>query len=899
MREKIYIIDGSALVYRAHYAFSRNPLTNDKGENISAIYGTFNMFFSFIKDFKPDKLAVTFDQKGGSFRNDVYHEYKANRPPMPEDLISQVKIIQEIFQSLNIENLKKDGYEADDIIGSFATKMKKDYEVVIVSGDKDFFQLIDESVTMFDLSKNSLIDINFVQDKLGILPAQMIDYLAIMGDSADNIPGIKGVGKKGAEKLLLEFSSLENIYENIDQIKPSSLQNKLIENKENAFLSQKLATIVTDLQFDNLNLAFSTEKLKDLSAYLKEQQLWNLAERISKFAPKEIPKNYSNVQLTLFDEPSSQPNSDEYFSFDYELIDTPKKLQTLLDRLGEEEIVVIDTETNGLDPFQDELVGISFCFLDEKSFYFPILHQGITWTNNELNSIFDKLNNKTLIGHNLKFDLKFLTQNEFSPKNVIYFDTMIAVYLMKPGRGGLSLEDCAFQEFSKKMIQFSAVTSGAKFSEISPTKAAEYSCEDVFITCKLYKKYKSKLVDLQLYELFTTIEMPLVPVLAQMELNGVYIDKTVLQKQRGELEQLIIVCEKNIYDLAGEKFNLNSPKQMQEILFGKLRLTATAKTKTGFSTSEAVLENLINEHEIVKEILKFRTINKLLSTYINALPKLINPVTKRVHTNFNQAITSTGRLSSSNPNLQNIPVKSDEGKKIRRAFVAQNDQYCIVAADYSQMELKILAALCQDEILLNSFKNNEDVHMQTAKLIFEGNEIGRTERALAKTINFGIIYGMGAKSLAKSTGISVVEAKSFIEKYFEKFKTVKDFIENQIKQATHEESVRTFFGRKLQLPDILSTNSRLKAQAERIAVNMPIQGTASDIIKLAMTKLQKVLPENAKMVLQVHDELVFEIPKSDIENLLPLIKKEMEYEFDCGIKLTVDIKVADNWLDAH
>ena len=899
MKEKIYIIDGSALVYRAHYAFSRNPLTNDKGENISAIYGTFNMFFSFIKDFKPNKIAITFDQKGGSFRNNVYPEYKANRPPMPQELISQVGIIQNIFKSLNIENLKKEGYEADDIIGSFTTQMKDDYDVVIVSGDKDFFQLIDGSVSMYDPSKNSLINSDCVQEKLGILPSQMIDYLAIMGDSADNIPGVKGIGKKGAEKLLLEYSSLENIYNNIDQICPNSLQKKLIENKENAILSQKLATIVTELRFDNLNLAFSTDKLNELAIYLKEQQIWNLAERISNFVPKELPKKSPNLQMTLFDEPSTQPSEDEYFEFDYELVDDLVKLQKLLKLLEQEDVIVIDTETNGLDPFQDELVGISFCFLNEKSFYFPILHRGIDWNDNELELIFSKLNGKTLIGHNLKFDLKFLFKNGFAPENVTYFDTMIAAYLMNPGKGGLSLGNCIFQEFSKKMIEFSEVTSGAKFSEISPIKAAKYSCEDVFVTCKLYNQYKPKLAELKLCELFTNIEMPLIPVLSKMELNGVFIDKTVLQEQRENLQRQLTITEGKIYGLADEKFNLNSPKQMQEVLFGKLNLPATAKTKTGFSTSEAVLENLLDEHEIVKEILNYRTTNKLLSTYINALPKLVNSATGRVHTNFNQAITSTGRLSSSNPNLQNIPIKSEEGKKIRKAFVAQGEEYCIVAVDYSQMELRILAALSQDEILLNAFKNDEDVHMQTAKLIFEGKEIGRAERALAKTINFGIIYGMGAKSLAKSTGISTGEAKTFIEKYFDKFSTVKTFIENQIKQATHREQVRTYFGRKLQLPDISSTNSRLKAQAERIAVNMPIQGTASDIIKLAMINLHKVLPETAKMVLQVHDELVFEVLKSDVEHLLPLIKKEMEYEFDCGIKLSVDIKVADNWLDAH
>jgi len=902
MRKKVYIIDGSAIVYRSHYAFVRSPLTNDRGEIISAIYGTFNMFFKFIKTFDPELLAITFDQKGGSFRNEVFSQYKANRPPMPDELIRQINIIQEIFTSLGIANLKKTNYEADDVIGSFVTALKEKHDVVIISGDKDFFQLIDEKVSLFDPAKNLAVDSKAVQEKLGINPAQMVDYLAIMGDSADNIPGVAGIGKVGAKKLLNQFGNLENIYENIATINPKSSQKKLLESKESAFLSQKLAQIVTDIDLDYSGLDFDKKSLAKLETLLAEQQIWSLAKKAKALfsAPAKIEKPQDDdLQMTLFQELSPQEESEEnYFSFDYIAVDTQESLQELSEKIEAEKVIVLDTETDGLDPLQNNLVGISFCFADEKCYYFPLQHSEFSWSKEKLKILLSKLKDKVLVGHNLKFDLKFL-QKEISLQDLTFFDTMVAAYLFQPGKGKISLSDCVFREFETKMIEFEDVARGKSFAEVPLQEAAKYSCEDVFATQQLYKIYKPRLEKMHLKEVFAEIEMPLILSLIDMETNGVFVDEKILNEQKSSLEKVVGDLEKKIFALAGVEFNLNSPKQMQEVLYKRLKLPAKTKTKTGFSTSESALEDLVEEHEIVRDILEFRTANKLLSTYILALPKLINPASGRIHTNFNQTITSTGRLSSSHPNMQNIPIRSEAGRNIRKAFVAQEEDFCILAADYSQMELRILAALSQDPVLVETFKNEEDVHAQTAKQIFENTTIDKEQRALAKTINFGVIYGMGSRALSRTAGISKEEAKDFIEKYFQKFSVVESFIKTQVEQARQKEAACTYFGRVLPLGEINSLNQRLRAQAERIAVNMPIQGTAADIIKLSMIELNKVLPPDVKTILQVHDELVFEVPKAKVETIIPLIKKAMEFEFACGIKLSVNLKSADNWLAAH
>ncbi len=902
MKKKIYIIDGSAVVYRSHYAFAKFPLTNDRGEIVSAIYGTFNMFFKFIKNFDPQHLAITFDQKGGSFRNQIFSDYKANRPPMPDELIRQIGIIQEIFAEIGVTNLKQKNYEADDIIGSFATKLKSENEVVVVSGDKDFYQLIDEKVSMFDPAKNATIDSGFVQEKLGIKPSQMVDYLAIVGDSADNIPGVAGIGKVGAKKLLNEFETLETIYEKIAEVTPKSAQQKLIDSKQNAFLSQKLAKIVTDIELDCSNLNFDKSGLAALEELLAEQQLWNLAKKAKELFSEERPKSKKSddAQMLLFQDSQEEQkdDKDEYFEFEFVVVNDEAKFCELRQKIEREKVFALDTETDGLDPLQDSLIGVSFCFLDGSCFYFPVQHAEFGWGREKLKELLSKLDDKTLIGHNLKFDLKFLA-TEVLASNATFFDTMVAAYLFQPGNGKISLGDCVFREFGKSMIEYEQVTQGKKFSEISVEKAAKYSCEDVFASYKLYEIYKQRLQKFDLEKVFTEIEMPLLRSLAQMELDGVFVDEKILDEQREELEKIAGDLQKEIFDLAGTEFNLNSPKQMQEVLYQRLKLPAKAKTKTGFSTSEAALEDLAREHKIVQSILDFRTVNKLLSTYILALPKLINPSTGRIHTNFNQTITSTGRLSSSHPNMQNIPIKSASGRNIRKAFVAQNDDFCILAADYSQMELRILAALSQDPVLVQTFSNQEDVHAKTAMQIFETEDVSKEQRALAKTINFGVIYGMGARALSRTAGISTEEAKDFIAKYFKKFAVVESFINSQIEQSRQKEMAYTYFGRALPLTEINSLNQRLRAQAERIAVNMPIQGTAADIIKLSMIELGKILPQDVKMVLQVHDELVFELPKRKLETLIPAIKKAMEYEFDCGIKLTVNLNYADNWLDAH
>ncbi|MFO7897301.1 MAG: DNA polymerase I, partial [Candidatus Cloacimonadales bacterium] len=758
MSEKLYLIDGTALIYRAYFAFIRNPLYNSAGQNTSAIFGTINSFIKLLEDFQPQHLAISFDRKGKTFRHELDTAYKANRPPAPDDLISQVAPIQKFFLDIGLEEISCEGYEADDVLATLAEQNKQKYdEVIIVSGDKDFAQLVDQRVSLYDPAKKQKTDAAKVKEKYNITPQQFIDYLAICGDSADNIPGVKGVGPKGASKLLNEYGDLENIYQNLENISAQGTKKKLAENRENAFLSRKLARIVRDVKLDNsFDFSFDFSQLLKGCDILQQYELDSIGKRLEKLAQfsndKQQPKSTkSTPKQSLqyaeeFDFSADEAAEDKFFQAI--LVDNEADFSQLLSKLKSVSAVAIDTETDNLDPLQAQLVGISLCWDDSKAYYLPLQHQMAEnlSLSTTLQKLAETLKDKLLIAHNFKYDYHVLKRSGWTIQNQI-FDTMLAHYLLDP-TSRHSLEACAKAEFAYEMIPIKEVIGSGKkqitFDLVPTSQACAYAAEDANLTFRLYAIYSERLKKMQLNELFEKIELPLIFVLAKMEENGVNIDQAILaelseknQKRIGELTQ-------KIYEIAGSQFNINSTQQLGQVLFVDLGIKAIKKTKTGFSTNMAVLEKLAEEHEIARLIIEYRHLNKMESTYIKALPELINPETKRVHSSFNQTVASTGRLSSSNPNLQNIPIKSELGKEIRKAFCAKDQDHLILAADYSQIELRVLAMVSGDEKMKKAFIEKQDIHTETAAIIYNlpKSEITPDHRRYAKVINFGLMYGM-------------------------------------------------------------------------------------------------------------------------------------------------------------
>jgi DNA polymerase-1 len=913
MHKKLYLIDGTALIYRAYFAFIRNPLFNSKGENTSAIYGTVNSFLKLLEDFKPDHIGISFDRKGKTFRNDLSQEYKANRPPAPEDLISQIKPIQDFFKQIGLEEISCEGYEADDVLATLAQQNKENFEqIIIVSGDKDFAQLVDDKILLYDPTKKKQIDREAVMERYNITPKQFIDYLAICGDSADNIPGIKGIGPKGAAKLLNDFGNLENIYKNIENITAKSIKKKLIENKENAFLSQKLAKIIRDVKLDvHTDFNFHIKQLIGGYELLKRYELNSLAKRLKELAKVEPEIENKQEDLLFADEFDFSDPEDTNKLFQAELIETKAEFDKLLIKLEKADYVAIDTETTGLDPIRAELVGISLCCEPEKAFYLPLKHQMAKnlETRYVLRKLEKTLAEKLLIAHNIKYDYHILKRAGWEIKNKV-FDTMIAHYLINPTKRH-SLDNCAKTELNYQMTPIKNLIGIGKkqitFDLVPTSQACEYAAEDANITFRLYDIFAQKLENLKLTDLFDTIEMPLFYVLAQMEENGVHLDVDLLSKLSKKNQKRIGELTNKIFKLAGTQFNINSPQQLGNVLFVTMGIPPVKTTKTGFSTDLAVLEKLAKDYEIARLIIEYRHLNKMESTYIKALPELINPNTERLHSSFNQAVTSTGRLSSSDPNLQNIPIRSALGKEIRKAFCAKDDNHLIIAADYSQIELRVLAMISGDEKMKKAFLQKQDIHKETAAIIYNlpKEEITSNHRRYAKVINFGLMYGMGASRISKELSITRKEATAFIENYFDKFPTIQAYIQNGIKQAHEYGYVATIFGRRLYLPDLQSKNGMRRSAAERVAINMPIQGSAADILKLAMINLQKKLKKHPKikMMIQVHDELVFEVHKSELEFAKEIIRYEMENVLPANMKsevpLVVDIGTGQNWLEAH
>ncbi|HSL88664.1 MAG TPA: DNA polymerase I [Ignavibacteriaceae bacterium] len=922
--KKFIIIDALALAYKAYFAFISRPLTTSSGESTSAVYGFLTQVLKVLEDHKPGYIAVAFDSKEKTFRHERYESYKSSRDKMPDDMIPQIVRIKSIIESLNIPYYILPGYEADDIVGT-AVKIaeSKGLDSFAVTPDKDYFQLVTDKVKVIRPGKSTdeaiIYDKQKVLAELGFEPKYMVDYLAIVGDSSDDIPGVKGIGPKGAVPLIQKYGTLENIYEHIDEIEKAGIQNKLIESKENAFLSKELATIHCEvpLEFDFDKAKFSDPDFEKLREIFLELEFKNLFTRLMKIYQNE---NKEKIQETI-----SEPVSDNLQSFDikrtnYKLITSTDEAKKLYDYLSKADLFVFDTETDDLNQFNLKLAGVSFSVKEGEAWFIAINPEP------EDNALFsDKLKDRLPVNDFIKFfkplfenkKIKKVCQNGKFDISVMrsigvevenfYFDTMLASYCLDPDQKH-GMDNLSEKYLSYKPIPLTDLIGvkkdPTKMFDVDPEKLSDYACEDADITFRLYKKLDEELKIDALQDLAYNIEFPLAPVLQDMEFEGVKIDRKNLKSFSNDLHILLYNYTSEIYKSVGMEFNINSTKQLQEILFTKLNLATGRKTKTGFSTDARSLENLRGEHEVIDIILNYRQVSKLKSTYADALPNLINSKTGRVHTEFNQTVASTGRLSSINPNLQNIPIRTDMGKEIRKAFVPRDKNYVIFSADYSQIELRIMASICEDEALMKAFKNGEDIHTSTAALVFmvDKKDVTPDMRRKAKEVNFGILYGIGPFGLKTRLGVIQSHAKEIIDTYFNTFKRVKNFMEDSVAFAKEKGYAETLMKRRRYLRNINSNNRVVRQFEERVAINMPIQGTAADMIKLAMIKIHKELNKRktkTKMVLQVHDELLFDAHKDEIDELRPLIKELMEKALPLKVPVVVDTGIGDNWLDAH
>ncbi len=889
VKKTIYVVDGTSYIHRAYHAI-RN-LSSSQGLPTNAIFGFTRMLMKLLDDKSPEYGVVAFDVKGPTFRHKIFKDYKATRPPMPEDMAVQIPYIKEVVHGLNLVVLEKQGYEADDIIGTIARLgQEQGYNVVIVSGDKDFRQILSENTVMWDSMNDKLTDSSTIRRDYGIEPEQIIQVMALSGDTSDNIPGIPGVGEKTAINLIQQFGSIENVFEHTDHIARPSLRSKLEQFKEQAYLSKKLVTINSavplDITPDDLRLKLPQKER--LAEIFRELEFKSLVDRFSEHA--ELSKK------------------------DYRLILKIEELESLTESIRKKGLFCLDTETTSKNALNAELVGISFCLEPGTAYYAPLGHtsrgKGSQIDIDEalilLKGILcdDKVKK---IGQNIKYDAEVLARYGINLEG-LSFDTMIASYLIDPTLRQHNLDYLAQHYLGYKMISYDEVTDHNRdisFASVDVDRAKEYSCEDAEITLLLKTVLEDKLKETDNYALFQDLEMKLIPVIMEMEMTGIKIDVDFFKKMSKKFADELSGIESRIFDLTGEKFNINSPQQLGYILFEKLKLPVKKKTKkrSGYSTDVEVLTELAGIHEIPSLLLRFRTISKLKSTYLDALVSLVNPATGRVHTSYNQTVTATGRLSSSNPNLQNIPIRTDEGREIRKGFVADSN-HLLLSADYSQIELRVFAHYSEDPVLLEAFEIGEDIHTRTAAEVFDLDPkmVTPEMRRMAKTINFGIIYGMGPIKLAKELGISKKVAQAYLDNYYERYKGVKDFKEKVVSQAVQNGYVATLLKRRRYLPNINSENGNLRGEAERAAINTPIQGTAADLIKMAMINIADRLKREdlkTKMLLQVHDELVFEVPKGELPVTSKIIKDEMEGVYRLNIPLKVDINWGTNWGEAH
>jgi DNA polymerase-1 len=943
-QKRLFLLDAYALIFRGYYAFIKNPRINSKGMDTSAIMGFMNSLMDVIKREKPDHLAVAFDNGGSQLRNEIFPEYKANRDATPEAIKIAVPYIQSLLKAMHIPIIEVKGYEADDLIGTIAKQAEKEnYKVFMVTPDKDFAQLVSENIFMYKPARMGngieIWGVPEVLEKFQIeRPEQVIDFLGMMGDAADNIPGLPGVGEVTAKKFLKEYGSMENLLANTDKLKGKMKEN-IEANKEKGILSKTLATILLDcpVVFDEKDYELSTPDVEKTDALFNELEFRRMAEQFDAIfkkggtataskpaddanSTKKTPQKNED-QFDLFgsgiSDESSEDTHHKYYNtledteHSYQIIQGDLGLKLLLQNLLKQTSVCFDTETTGLDALHAELVGISFSYEKGKGFYVPFPEN-----QEEAKALIEKFipffENEEIekIGQNLKYDLKILSNYDINVEGKL-FDTMIAHYLINPDmRHNMDILAETYLKYSPKSIEDLIGKKGKNqksMRDVELEEIKEYAAEDADITFQLKEIFTIELDKTETKKLFDEIEIPLVKVLADMEKEGIRVDVDFLKSLSKELDNDIKSLEKNIYETAGHSFNLASPKQLGEVLFDKLKIGGAKqkKTKTGqYATGEEVLSYLANDNPIVKDILNWRQLIKLQNTYVDALPNQVDLITGRIHTDYMQTVAATGRLSSNNPNLQNIPIRTERGRQIRKAFVARDENYTLISADYSQIELRIIAALSGEENMIKAFLNNEDIHKSTASKVFDVSleEVTREQRSHAKTVNFGIIYGVSAFGLSNQTSLSRSESAALIEAYYKTYPRLKSYIQEQIEFARENGYVQTILGRRRYLKDINSQNAMVRGGAERNAVNAPIQGSAADIIKIAMINIHKKLTsENwkSKMLLQVHDELVFDVHNSELEKIQPMIKHEMENAFKLDVPLTVELGMGKDWLEAH
>ena len=924
----LVLVDGSSYLYRAFHAFP--PLTNSAGEPTGAMYGVLNMLKSLISQVQPSHIAVVFDAKGKTFRDEMFEQYKSHRPPMPDDLRKQIQPLHDIIRALGIPLLVIEGVEADDVIGTLAVAASKANQKVLIStGDKDMAQLVDDNIMLINTMNNTLLDRDAVIEKYGIPPELIIDYLALMGDSADNIPGVAGVGEKTALGLLQGIGSMAEIYANLDKVAElpirgaKKLGDKLLAEKEMADLSYRLATIKTDVALDITpeQLTLGASNNDQLTEYFGRYEFKRWLNEVMNGADSITNNNEQPTKINHYQATSAlaQDNSDEILpaiQIDrsrYETLLTEADLNRWVEKLKQAKLFALDTETDNLDYMAANLVGISFALENGEAAYLPLQldYLGAPKTlekTTALSLLKPVLENPAIqkVGQNFKYDLTIFARNGIDVQGVA-FDTMLESYVLN-STGRHNMDDLAKRYLGHQTISFEEIAGKGKnqltFNQIPLEQAAEYAAEDADVTMKLQQVLWEKLSkEPSLEKLFKEMELPLLGVLSRMERRGVLIDSDALFLQSNEIANRLSELEEQAYVLAGQPFNLASTKQLQEILFDKLGLPVIQKTPKGApSTNEEVLEELAFSHELPKVLVEHRGLSKLKSTYTDKLPQMVNPQTGRVHTSYHQAVTATGRLSSSDPNLQNIPIRNEEGRRIRQAFIAR-EGFTIVAADYSQIELRIMAHLSQDQGLINAFTQGKDIHRSTAAEIFGValDEVTSEQRRNAKAINFGLIYGMSAFGLSRQLGIGRADAQSYMDLYFKRYPGVQTFMHDIREKAKAQGYVETLFGRRLYLPDINSSNGMRRKAAERVAINAPMQGTAADIIKRAMIQLDQKLQNDTDiaMIMQVHDELVFEVRSEKVAFYSELIKTQMESAADLVVPLIVDVGQGNNWDEAH
>ncbi len=942
-QKRLFLLDAYALIFRGYYALIKNPRINSKGMDTSAVMGFVNSLFDVIKREKPDHLAVCFDKGGSTERTEMFADYKANRDETPDAIRQAVPYIQDILKAMHIPVVELYGLEADDIIGTLAKQAEKeDYKVFMVTPDKDFGQLVSENIFMYRPARMGngieIWGIPEVKERFGVeRPEQVIDYLGMMGDASDNIPGLPGVGDKTAKKFIAEFGSMENLLANTDKLK-GKMKEKIEENKELGILSKKLATICVtcDVTFNAKDYELSIPDSEKVQELFEELEFRRLKDQFLKLFSTEEETTTTQVsstptakkqgqeagggQFSLFGGDGNQPSGTlESVSSRKTIKDAPHVYQSVapgmamklfIQNLLKQTSVCFDTETTSLNPLEAQLVGIAFSWEPGKGFYIPFPEE-----KEEAQEIIEQLRpffeseKIEKIGQNLKYDIKVLDKYHIKVKGKC-FDTMLAHYLINPDmRHNMDVLAETYLNYTPISITELIGKKGKNqmsMREIPLDQQTEYAVEDADITFQLAQKFRPELADAKTEDLFNDIEIPLLHVLADMELEGIKLDTEFLHSLSKDLDNDIKNLETKIYEEAGEEFNIGSPKQLGEILFDKMKLVdKPKKTKTGqYSTAEDVLSYLAKDHPIIQHVLEYRGLSKLKSTYIDALPGQVEPTTGRVHTDYMQTVAATGRLSSNNPNLQNIPIRTERGRQVRKAFVPRNEDYILLAADYSQIELRIIAALSQETTMIEAFKNGEDIHASTASKVFNIplNEVTREQRSNAKTVNFGIIYGVSAFGLSNQTDLSRGEAKDLIDTYYKTYPKLRNYISEQIDFARENGYVQTVLGRRRYLKDINGSNAIVRGAAERNAVNAPIQGSAADIIKIAMINIHKKLEEGnyrTKMLLQVHDELVFDVYKPELEELKTMIKTEMENAYTLSVPLDVELGVGDNWLQAH